>query len=700
MRFGYPLWVAAAALAWTGMTSATDPDDANISVPRAPTYEDLVSIVDIAADETLDFEGLSISPSGRLLALQIAKASLKTNEIEARSLILDLDSLSKPFDLGPSSQAPALAELGQPVGVFTPERPAWLGDSKWIVVREHSARDAQLWKVRYDGKSREQITRAPGGVLRFNVSEDGERVYFTTRVRTMAGSLPTTTKGRGGYLYDESVSPLLGMLPKPRSDANAEVFWVYDVKSRSQRLARPGERAEMQSLKSASPAGTSKHWERRASRSNASVWLEGASGQFDVQLPAKIVARVPGRGAAPVECGSERCTGYFKGLWISPTGETVFFLRWDGERDYGRMGVYAWRIGEQESRPILRTDSLLQACTFVAMQLICVQEAATKPAHVVRIDLRSGQVRVVYDPNPHFEQLRFGEIQPVNWTDPNGVEGFGHLVKPLGYQSGKRYPLVIVQYRSRGFLRGGVGDENPIHVLAAKGFAVLSFHRPDDWELLARVRNDVARERELWHDYGDRKRVLSVLRAGIRALDDRHIIDAAKVGITGLSDGANTAAYALIHSSHDFAAASVAGTYWNPILYHLAGPMLQDRFTWFELPFPEDSAANSRWKGISIALNAPAIDTPILIQVSDSELMPETQTWSALRHYGKAVEMHVFPGEGHVKARPRNRLELYRRNVQWFQYWLAGVEDPVPVDPNQYLRWAAMRSQLFSKKSE
>src|SRR3546814_9514621 len=51
---------------------------------------------------------------------------------------------------------------------------------------------------------------------------------------------------------------------------------------------------------------------------------------------------------------------------------------------------------------------------------------------------------------------------------------YGDLIYPVGYQRGTRYPMVVVQYRTRGFLRGGTGDEVPIQTLADQGFLVLS----------------------------------------------------------------------------------------------------------------------------------------------------------------------------------------------------------------------------------
>src|SRR3546814_7717574 len=57
-------------------------------------------------------------------------------------------------------------------------------------------------------------------------------------------------------------------------------------------------------------------------------------------------------------------------------------------------------------------------------------------------------------------------------------ETFVDLVYPVNYDRRKKYPLIVVQYISRGFLRGGVGDEFPIQVFANRGYAVLSIQRP------------------------------------------------------------------------------------------------------------------------------------------------------------------------------------------------------------------------------
>ncbi len=51
----------------------------------------------------------------------------------------------------------------------------------------------------------------------------------------------------------------------------------------------------------------------------------------------------------------------------------------------------------------------------------------------------------------------------------------------------------------------------------------------------------------------------------------------------------------------------------------------------------------------------------------------------ALKELGKPVELYIFPNEYHNKTQPMHRWNVYRRNVQWFQFWLQGFESDVLV---------------------
>jgi dipeptidyl aminopeptidase/acylaminoacyl peptidase len=105
-------------------------------------------------------------------------------------------------------------------------------------------------------------------------------------------------------------------------------------------------------------------------------------------------------------------------------------------------------------------------------------------------------------------------------------------VKPAGYAQGKRYPLIVTLYRSGDyFLLGASGNENPIQVYAAHGFAVLSFDVGRN-----RIRKDGHFESHLL----DWASPTASLEMAVQSLVDRGIVDATKVGLTGLSHGAET----------------------------------------------------------------------------------------------------------------------------------------------------------------
>lgn len=54
-----------------------------------------------------------------------------------------------------------------------------------------------------------------------------------------------------------------------------------------------------------------------------------------------------------------------------------------------------------------------------------------------------GSWRQLIDPNPQVRGFALGEEEEVTWRGRDGKEISGVLVKPVGYQPGKRYPLII-----------------------------------------------------------------------------------------------------------------------------------------------------------------------------------------------------------------------------------------------------------------
>ncbi|MBT2246894.1 prolyl oligopeptidase family serine peptidase [Sphingobium sp. BHU LFT2] len=90
-----------------------------------------------------------------------------------------------------------------------------------------------------------------------------------------------------------------------------------------------------------------------------------------------------------------------------------------------------------------------------------------------------------------------------------------------------------------------------------------------------------------------------------------------------------------------------------------------------EIGFPTLKAPNADfWRPYALSVNAARIDTPILMQLADSEYLYALETIHALEGEGKPVEAYIFPDERHIKWQPAHRLAIYERNLAWFERWL------------------------------
>ncbi len=58
------------------------------------------------------------------------------------------------------------------------------------------------------------------------------------------------------------------------------------------------------------------------------------------------------------------------------------------------------------------------------------------------------------------------------------------------------------------------------------------------------------------------------------------------------------------------------------------------------------------------------------------------------------ADLYVFPNEPHIMFRPRHKLAVYERNLDWFRFWLQGFEDNDPRKSEQYKHWRSMKEHV------
>ncbi|CAN5172079.1 hypothetical protein BH10PSE12_BH10PSE12_37650 [soil metagenome] len=662
---------------------------------RAMTTHDLVTLRDIGSPDSSFVNQpspLAISPDGGGAAFIISRADPGTNSYCLGVVMIRLDGPAAPVLLDQGGEVmltgPAGADLVKPVGATTFPAPRWSPDGRWIAYLRRDKGRTQLWRVSARGGPARPVTHSLVDVEDFAWAGGSHRLLIATRPGFARFEEQSAMEGLGGWRYDDRFVPYLGRRPRPRGDLPFTLA-IIDGDSGAITQADTAER----DLLDLTPEELRLPFAR--ARDGRRAWVErrGDTPSSPMQL------RATDRQGRTMLCTDPRCAKGITGVWWDAAGQEVRFLRREGWADKDHMALYRWVPGHRP-KPVLRTQDLLIGCAARQEDLVCLRENSATPRHIIRLDPATGRASPVFEPNTEFARIARGPIERLRWRNANGGEAWGDLVLPPGYRTGDKLPLVIVQYHSDGFLRGGTGDEYPIPVFAAQGFAVLSIElapwvgakdaHVKSWEALRTA--GMQRWAERWNQ-------LSSLQAGIAMAIARGVVDPKRIGITGLSDGASTARFALINAPI-FTAAAISSCCVDPVnVMTLAGTDFADNYRKRGAPsltHPD----NAYWQAASLTLNARRLDRPLLMQIADDEVLLALESYTALRDYGQPVEMAVFPDEHHIKWQPAHRAAIYARNLDWFAYWLQNRKDPDPAKIAQYGRWDGMRAGLETKPPE
>lgn len=619
----------------------------------------------------------SVSPDGRYAALTMRRADAGTDSYCVGVVLIALDGTAPPRLLDSGGEpVPLVFDIrgvpAIPNGVFRPATPLWSPDGATIVYQRRDAGITQIWRVGLDGRPARQVTRLSTDALA--VEWSGNTLLLTSRPSLASGSAAIEREGRTGYHYDARFWTLSEARPRPGPPLP---LVVEAIDSRTGVGSRPAPPLAI-------PPGAAHPSARSPVGDRA--WVASDTPELPF-APMRLHVEVRGR-ALPCR---EVCREGVAGLWWQ--GKTLLFLRSGGPAEGGTTTLWRWRV-RSAAAPVrvLQTHDAIGGCQLAGASLICARETATHPRTLVRLDPDTGAMATIWDPNPEFGQVQLGHVERLYWSAADGVATYGDLVLPPHHAPGQRHPMIVVQYTSRGFLRGGTGDEYPIQLLAARGYAVLSFQEPvlpgaehaPDLDALQR------RNIENW---AGRRQIFDALIAGVDAAIARGVIDPDAIGITGMSDGATTAQFALIHSTR-FKAAAISSCCDDKSGLFALGLAYRDAVLRWGYP-PASADGRAFWRDQSLVANADRLRTPLLMQLPDGEYRMGIESFSALDQQGAPVEMFVFPDEHHVKSHPAHRLAIYERSVAWFDFWLRG--ETRRAAPSDLTRWRALQRRAASR---
>lgn len=270
------------------------------------------------------------------------------------------------------------------------------------------------------------------------------------------------------------------------------------------------------------------------------------------------------------------------------------------------------------------------------------------------------------------------ELQPVERLAYKSADGWpidGFFVKPLGWQAGRKYPMVLVIHGGpEGMF--GVDWYHEFQVYAAKGWAVFFCNPRGSTGYGEKFERG---EINNWGgmDYQD-------IMAGVdAALKQYPWVDANDLGVTGGSYGGYMTNWIVSHTNRFKAAVTLRsvsnfisdegtrdGSYGHEDYFK---GILFDDFDQYWDASPLKYARNVR--------------TPTLILHSDNDFrvpIEQGEQWfRALQHYGVPSELVLFPRENHNLTRtgePKHLVESLNWQIYWFEKYLNGNASAKPPD--------------------
>ena len=668
MKARFRLRTSLAALALAAVSLAT-----GASARVGPTIHDLVEVADI--------ETLAASPGGDKIAFRVQRPSVAANSYRIDWYVAELAT----------GRVRRVANGGAPIvtnGLIESDVPVWSPDGRFFVRRSLVGGKIGLWRTASDGSGSRLIFGGPADVESLVSDPGGKTFSYVTGPTRASIDRAERREYDDGILIDPSIDTLQslyrggwerGRLSSERLTgrwyARAGLLW------REPRVRHRVNRATLRQVGSEAvpvdaPGALTQAYTapgltaRSSSGAVASVLGTGDDQRLEAKTDRGVIV-----------CGTSICSGRFAWIGWRPASDDVVYARRD---DNYRQTLYLWNVRDGTQRRLSDGDRQMsggrsgtEPCAITRSFAACVEAESVAPPRLVRVDLASGRATTLFDPNANLRHETRPQVEQLTYSLGDGRSATGTLLYPPG-PAPVRAPLFVTYYSCGGYLRGGTGDPFPLEPLVDSGFVVACLNIVPF---------------TAWGEGPDRDRdALASVAALVGLLDRRGWIDRARVGMGGFSMGSEATMWVAMNSKL-LAAAAVVSAQYEPTDYWMAamrGSHIPQELKEFQQAGPPDQDP-VRWKTISPALNTERIKAPLLMQMSEQEFRGGMELFSRLSNTTTPVEMYAFPDEAHMKVQPRHQFAIYRRNLDWFRYWLQNDVEPDAALAAQYQRWDLLR---------
>ncbi len=326
--------------------------------------------------------------------------------------------------------------------------------------------------------------------------------------------------------------------------------------------------------------------------------------------------------------------------------------------------------------------------------VLYAHSTAASPTRWYRARLGGGRItrpRLLVDPNEALRDKTMAAVEVVRWKGAAGEEVEGLLYHPHGYKKGTKYPLVVMPHGGPFGADLDAWDDNwayPANLFAQRGAFVFkpNYHGSSNYGLAWAESLAGGKYYEL---------PLVDIERGVEALVARGLVDPARVGTMGWSNGAILSA-ALLTRNPGYRAASLGagGAEWvgdwgvcefgcSFSNYYFGKSPLEDPQLYIKM------APLYRFDKVR---------TPtILFQGDADRAVPPHHAWSqfrTLQSLGKVdVRLLIFPQEEHALKKLAHQRRKLQEELAWFDKHLfrSAKEDNLALKDGSPLALALKR---------
>jgi dipeptidyl aminopeptidase/acylaminoacyl peptidase len=617
-----------------------------------------------------------IAPDGKKIAVVVSRVDLKGDKSPSKLELVDIATGASRV------LTPTREKIGSP---------QWSQDGAQLafVAPSGEGKDAkpQVWILPMGGGEARAVTSAENGVEDYSLRPDGKAVaYITEDTRRdkkardqhhdlfvvgdndyLSQSAPVPshlwtqeisehakpqrlTSGRAtemGPLSWSSNGRLIAFERGPDAYGMAHFLHdravVVDVESRAQQALG----ASYNTNATFAPSGSQ------------IAYLIGKNGSSAVQNEL-VAATDPSARAHPVAPELDRDVQWF--AWM-PHANALALSAANGTN----FDLWIAALGEGPKRVDLG-DAQFQGGSIAGDGGIAfVGSSSEDPSELYYLAPGTHAVKKLTDENGWIAKDRtVGATREFRWTN-EGFDEDGALTSPVGYQSGRKYPLALVIHGGPTQASSSVGFSSLVQELANHGMFVLqpNYRGSDNLGFkyaYAMIGPEVY--------VGAGRDVV----AGVKALEATGMIDSSRVGVSGWSGGGWMTSWLITNYPRMWIAA-------------MSGAAVDDCVVQYSLEditdyLPTLFGGLTPWRGNGMAAykrNSPItyvanVRTPTLILSDTSDYrVPEPEAYEfykALRDQGKTVQFVAIPAYGHFPSDPVRRIDTYKRWAGWLEKYL------------------------------